>query len=549
LDSKSSQAAPVPQKATPAVPPTREHTPRSEWLHFLIPSVADLIFVVLLISLAYGMLSRRLLGDADTGWHIRDGQQIASTHTLPRMDSFSSTMAGKPWYAWEWLYDWGIGFVHNRAGLNGVVFFTALVIALTFTLLFRMQLLRSVNLLVAVVLLLLAASASTIHFLARPHVISWLLTLIWFQILDSSETSTSPGRARRLYLLPLLMLLWVNLHGGFVMGFVLLGIYFLALIIERFLSSDPEVRTRAGKRVKMCGSVGILCLLASLVNPYGYKLHLHVYSYLSSRFLMDHIDEFHSPNFHGVAEKCFAALVLIAVFTLAVSGRRLRKSHLLLLLFAVYSGLYASRNIPIASILITLAIAPPLSTWMDDVADRQRSTGLSGLASHLRSFTGRMYRMESMLRGHLVPAIVVLFSLWVCFHNGRLGSRQLMHAEFDAKRFPARAVELLVQRRVQEPIFSKDSWGGYLIYRMYPQAKVIVDDRHDFYGESFLKDYLKVIHVQPGWDEILDRWQVNWVVLPADLALSSTLKEVPHWKIIHDDGVAIVFQRAGSLEQ
>ena len=153
--------------------------------------------------------------------------------------------------------------------------------------------------------------------------------------------------------------------------------------------------------------------------------------------------------------------------------------------------------------------------------------------------------MESILRGHLVPALVVLFSLWVCFHNGWLGSRQLMHAEFDAKRFPVGAVESLVQRRVQEPIFSEDSWGGYLIYRMYPQAKVIVDDRHDFYGESFLKDYLKVIHVQPGWDEILDRWQVNWVVLPADLALSSTLKEVPRWKILHDDGVAIVFQRAG----
>jgi len=150
-----------------------------------------------------------------------------------------------------------------------------------------------------------------------------------------------------------------------------------------------------------------------------------------------------------------------------------------------------------------------------------------------------------MLRGHLVPSVVVVFSLWVCLHNGRLGSRELMHAEFDATRFPVRAVDLLTQRQVGEPVFSPDSWGGYLIYRMYPQAKVIVDDRHDFYGESFLKDYLKVIHGQPGWDKILDRWQVNWVVLPADLALSSTLKEVPRWKILHDDGVAIVFQRAG----
>ena len=546
MDSKSSQAVPAPQKPAPAVPPTRAHGPSSGWSHFLIPSVTDLIFAVLLISLTYGVLSRRLLGDADIGWHIRNGQQIASTYTLARTDSFSSTMAGKPWYAWEWLYDWSMGLTHTRAGLNGVVLLTALIIAFTFTLFFRMQLTRGANLPIAVLLLLLAASASTIHFLARLHVISWLLTLIWFHLLDSAETSTRLGEARKLYWLPFLMLLWVNLHGGFIMGFVLLGIYLLAAAIEHVANGDSEVRTSAGKRVKILGSVGVLCLLASLVNPYGYKLHFHVDAYLSNRFLMDHIEEFHSPNFHGVAEGCFAALVLIAIFSVALSMRRLRQSHLLLLMFAVYSGLYASRNIPIASILITLVIAPLLSSWFDDLADRpEGSTGLRRLTSGLRSFTGRMCQMESMLRGHLVPSVVVVFSLWVCLHNGRLGSRELMHAEFDATRFPVRAVDLLTQRQVGEPVFSPDSWGGYLIYRMYPQAKVIVDDRHDFYGESFLKDYLKVIHGQPGWDKILDRWQVNWVVLPADLALSSTLKEVPRWKILHDDGVAIVFQRAG----
>ena len=85
MDSKSSQAVPAPQKAAPAVPPTREHTPRSEWLHFLIPSVADLIFVVLLISLGFGMLSRRLLGDADIGWHIRNGQQIGGDLRMTRV--------------------------------------------------------------------------------------------------------------------------------------------------------------------------------------------------------------------------------------------------------------------------------------------------------------------------------------------------------------------------------------------------------------------------------------------------------------------------------
>src|SRR5208282_1949045 len=129
------------------------------------------------------------------------------------------------------------------AGLNGVVWFTAVVIAGVFAWTFRLLLRRGTNVFVALLLVLLAASASMIHFLARPHVLSWLLTLAWFWILDSSETGCLPedpaGRAathsaatgqRRLWLLPLLMLVWVNVHGGFLVGFVLLAIYGLSAV-------------------------------------------------------------------------------------------------------------------------------------------------------------------------------------------------------------------------------------------------------------------------------------------------------------------------------
>jgi hypothetical protein len=118
-----------------------------------------------------------------------------------------------------------------------------------------------------------------------------------------------------------------------------------------------------------------------------------------------------------------------------------------------------------------------------------------------------------------------------------------MNATFDQKSFPVHAVDLIVKRQVHEPIFSLDSWGGFLIYRLYPQTKVVVDDRHDLYGEQFLKDYLKVIHVEWQWREFLDDWNVNWVLMPANSALSSILKQTPHWTIVQDDGMAILFQR------
>jgi len=120
-----------------------------------------------------------------------------------------------------------------------------------------------------------------------------------------------------------------------------------------------------------------------------------------------------------------------------------------------------------------------------------------------------------------------------------------MDAQFDAKRFPVQAAEVLVQKQVHEPVFSPDLWGGYLIYRLYPQLKVVVDDRHDLYGEEFLKDYLKTIRVEAGWDKLLNENHVNWILIPVGSSLSSILQEKPQWKIVHEDEVAILFYRAG----
>src|SRR6267143_6063887 len=141
------------------------------WIRLLIPSVGDLIFIVLLALLTLTPLSVRLLGDAGIGWHIRTGQAILATHAIPRVDLFSSTMRGKPWFAWEWLYDILVGGLDRAAGLNAVVLFTALVVAGVFAWTSRLMVRRGTNVLLAVVLVLLAASASMIHFLARPHVV------------------------------------------------------------------------------------------------------------------------------------------------------------------------------------------------------------------------------------------------------------------------------------------------------------------------------------------------------------------------------------------
>jgi len=513
-----------------------EKTPA--WVRVALPSVTDLIFVALLSMLVFTPLSVRLLGDAGIGWHIRTGQQILATHSIPRVDTFSSTMSGKPWFAWEWLYDLVVGQLEASLGLNGVVWLTAVTIAAVFAWMFRLLMVRGANIFVALVLVLLAVSASTIHFLARPHVLSWLFTLAWFWILDSSEravssgvgTAAMPRSMRRIWLLPLLMLIWVNVHGGFLVGFVLLGAFFLAagwswLRVEEGSLEGVLQKNAATKRLKTLSAVGVTSVVASLMNPYEWKLYGHIYAYLSNRFLMDHVEEFQSPNFHGVAQKCFLALLLITLAVLACKGRELRASEGLTVLFAVYAGLYASRNIPVSSILLVMIVAPLVPT--------NRGKG----------FLRRMFAVEAGQRGHAWPLLAIVLTLLIALNGGRIGSNQWMDAHFGSKRMPVEAVNYVEQHDINGPVLSPDYWGGYLIYRLYPKAQVVVDDRHDLYGEEFFQSYLKMMHGERGWEEFLRTHETSCALLPRDAALASLLATTQGWRSIYSDDVAVVFVR------
>ena len=497
-----------------------------------MPSIADLIFIGVAAVLLFTPVSDRLLGDAGTGWHSRTGEQILTTHSVPHTDPFSSTMSGKPWFAWEWLFDVVIGELHARMGLNGVVWFTTLVIAAVFAWMFRLLIARGVDVLTVLVLTLLALYASMIHFLARPHVVSWLLALAFFWILDSNERGDL--RSNRLWLLPLLMVVWVNVHGGFLLGFVLLAIFWVGAVWDWFSTKEDRIeeslgRIAAAKRVRQLFCVGLVSAAASFVNPYGWRLHAHIYSYLTNSFLMDHVDEFKSPNFHGVAQKCFAVLLLIAVATMTARGRRLRMSEALAVLFAIYAGLYATRNIPVSSILLVLIVAPLL---------RARDSGEVSLDD---GFFHRMTRMEARSRGHIWCVAFAVLTLFVCGNGGRTGSKQLMHATFEPTRMPVEAVNFVEQHAVKGPVFAPDSWGGYLIYRLHPREKVVLDDRHDLYGESFLKSYLTTLHGESGWRQFLEEHEIGCIVLPKDAALTSLLLATGDWKPIYKDPVAIVF--------
>ena len=511
-----------------------------KWQRFVIPSVSNLLFVALLLALSCGMMGGVLLRDSDIGWHIRNGEQMLLTHAITRTDSFSSTMGGHTWYAWEWLYDVLIAVIHHLAGLNGVVFFTAAIIAATFALTLHLALRHGANLFIALFLLVLSLGASAVHFLARPHVLTWLFAVIWFDLLDSAAATRLSNK--RLLWLPALTILWANVHGGFVLGLALLAIYLVGAAIEYLIHHEQRPQIRSW--LQYLAGLTALCIAASFVNPYGYHLQVHIYRYLADRFLMNQISEFLSPDFHGGAQQCFAILLTIAIVSLATTPQRPSTSRLLVLGFAGYSALVATRNLPTSSLLITLVLAPMVSvTMVQTVNNVTVASRLRRLLSAVSSFGFRMHNFETSLRGNIWVVIVLAGGVWPCLHNGRFGSAQFINAHFDEKRFPARATDFISAQHIGGPVFSLDYWGGYLIYRLYPNTKVVADDRHDLYGDQFIKNYLKIVRVQPTFAEELDRMNVDWVLVPRWSSLANVLRLLPNWSVEHEDATAVLFHR------
>jgi len=502
-----------------------------------MPSVRDLIFIALFFSLTCGSLAQLLFRDGGTGWHLRTGQIILASHAVPRTDPFSVSNVGKAWYAWEWLSDAAMGAAFNFAGLYGISLLTSLVVAATFTLLYSLLRRRGTGLFVSLVLVLLATGAATIHMFARPHVASWLLVLVWLAILESARQRDS---RRLLWLLPV-MLLWVNLHAGFLLGFVLLGCYWLEAIYAR-----REANPFSPAWARWLASIGLGSIAITFANPYGYHLHAHIYEYLGNRFLMDHIQEFQSPNFHGIPERCFAALVLLALLGLMLARTKLALGNALLLLFGVYTGLYASRNLPVSSILIALVIGPIWSQALSDASlDRLISRSPHGPLARLAAWQTRMQETDSLLRGGIWIVVVLLIAFWMTVHGGALGNAMHMRAAFESARFPVQAVDFLKANDEGEPVFSTDQWGGYLIFRLYPE-KVLVDDRHDLYGADFFKSYLRILHVEPGWTAQLDSFHAARVLVPAQSSLAGALEGLPEWRVEYRDPTAVLFRKVSA---
>ena len=486
---------------------------------YILPSLPQMAFLIVFIASFTGSGSF-LLGDGDTGYHIRAGEIILKDLAVPHQDPFSFISPPLPWTAHEWLSEVAMAIVHNALGLPGVVCLFALLLATTYWLLFRAIRNRGRNILVDLVILVLVLLSSRIHWLARPHAFSLFLIVLLYQILILHKED----RGNYLYMIPPMMIFWVNLHGGFIVGFLFMGIFLSGYIFE-FLVSNGEERSGSAKRAKQLSLFCAASVLAACVNPFGVHAFLFPFRVVSESYLMNHVQEFLSPDFHGFAPYRYLLLFLIGI--LGVSKTRLTLIEMVLVLLFTSMSLYSMRYIPLCAIVY----APILSKHGDILIQES----MTRFTRSLNERSGVYGKIDASAKGYALPLVVLVVLAGLA--AGKIPVR------FDENKSPTAAIDFLRANPLRGNMFNDDGIGDYVIYSLYPRYKVFMDGRSDMYGEPILKEYFKVAAIEPGWKDILEKYDINYIFFYTDSLLVRHLLTDSDWKRIYSDNVASIFLR------
>ncbi len=505
--------------ARPGTPgPARPDRPR--------PSLPELVFAIWAVVIPVGFAGRLLNGDGDPARHLRLGALMLDRGGLIRQDVWSHTASGRPFLAFEWLSEVTYAGVERIAGLAGVAVFAGLLLAVTFALLTRFMLRRGADPLLAYLTSMAAAVLTAGHWIARPHLFTLLAAVLLLDLLDRPV----PGR-----LWPLLPLfaVWANLHGGYVFGFALIGAFLAGHLVEAAGAgrAAPERAAHLASARSRAAALG-LALGGSLLNPYGGRLLLHVGGFFGRNDILHQTDEFLSPDFHRINGQLFLLALLAAVGALSLVRRRPPWGWLFVILGTLTMALLSRRNIELFAVaglpLVALHATPewrrmPVLRRARSVFDRDHRGSRPGIAA----------------------AVVALLLLSFAAARGRVAGIQVVDDRFDPGTFPVEMVHRAREAGLTGPLFHEFTWGGYLLHE-WPEQRVFIDGGTDFYGEGIFRDYLRVWSLDPGWREVLRRWQIRWVLVAPQTRLAAELVREPGWSIWGCDSVAVMIERTGS---
>ena len=446
---------------------------------------------------------------ADMWWHLSTGRYVLQNHSVPHSDPFSATIAGKPWTAHEWLSGVIFYFLYSQLGSAGPLLLTAFVLTMAFWFAY----LRSGGLLlVRVLALVLGVSAASPIFSVRPQIFTYLLASVFLFVLSRYFET---GSYKFLILLPLLTVLWVNLHGGYVLGLTLILLFAAGAVADWLVGQADALTTR--RRVGLLLLACVACLIVVPLNPNGFAMFTYPVATLRAWGSQTDIMEWRSPDFHLPIFHPLAALMLLTVAALALSPKRPRPCQVLVFVFFLFTALYAMRNLP-----FFVLVAFPL------------------LAEYTLLPIGKLPTLRFRLQ-KLVQAAALLLAAVGC---GKIvSSRIARELDWEQSRFPARAASFLDAQKLPARLFNSYDFGGYLIWRLYPRYQVYIDGRTDLYGHAFFENFLQVYQVSIDPRSTLDGHGIRTVLVEPSSRLAGFLRTQNDWRLVYQDPVAVIFSR------
>jgi hypothetical protein len=463
------------------------------------------------------------LTDPDYFWHLKTGEYIVNHLALPHGDIFSYTKFGAPWVLHEWLFEALLYGASSWMGLLGIKLLTAslatTVVCVTYSLLRHLTASTSI----AFVLLLLAFIPFSLGVSPRPQLITYIFFITFLYVLLTYKYEL---KSYHFLTLPLMMLVWVNAHGGFMLGLALLWLFVVCEWLGYFI--DKERDQTKNQRLKTLTLVALATMLTSTINPEFIGHWLYPFKVMSMEANRN-ISEWHSPDFHDFSGQTYLALVLFFVISSIYATRKPDLTEIVVPTLLMTFGFVAARNVPLAS--LTLVIFTGISLSRGPIAWLSSYWQQAGMLMFYKKWVGggKQLGMHEYFLNWLLLLVILIASL--IFYPIYHAKDEDKYNEF----IPVKAAEFIVKQGITGRMFNTYGFGGYLIYRLNPTHKVFIDGRADMYGDAFFKEYLQITRLQPGWKNTFDQYKIDYVIMERSEPLCQFLQANNEFKLIYDD--------------
>jgi hypothetical protein len=456
--------------------------------------------------------ARLVLADPDTYWHIAVGHWIIQHGTVPNHGIFSATMASASWVPQSWLAEIIMSLIYDHFGWSGLCVVTALCEAAAIAVLLRVLLgvLAPVHAMFAVTV---AFAMSFHHVLARPFILTIPILVVWVAALVQARSN---NRAPSLWL-ALLIVLWANLHGGYMFG---IGIAALLAVEAVLLAPDWHARIRAARDWVIFGT---LAVGAALITPFGINGVLFPFN-LTNMNALAYIAEWQGVNFTTFQPiEIWLLTVLFAALSL---GWRLPLTRLLMLLLLLTMALRHVRNGELLGFVAPLLIAPVLANCLPKLS-----------SANIDRLMTRLARPANTL------GIIIAGAIFLAINTIALAGREII--PLDAV-FPTAAVSEVNAKHIEGPVFNAYQFGGYLIFAGFAP---FIDGRAELYGDDFITRYVETVLMKKDQlPQLLDDNGITWTLFPPDAAIIILMDHLPGWRRLYADAVAVVHVRQGSTD-